>query len=752
MKLDRRSLRSKVARRIFFLFIACALLPIAALAYISFAQVTNYLHEQSQQRLRQASKAAALGIYERLLFLEAEMKTMASVLAAGARPQPPKLEDELGGDLRQRFNGLFVITPSGTLRPVLGHTGHPPQFTGDETAHVRAGKTLVSVQYPADLSPRIFMAMALKPEKASPSILLAEINPAYLWRASERDSLPPLTELSVLDESSQLLVSSAPMPPSFPQRLAVLVGQSTSGQFEWQHDGETYLASYWTLPLRFRFHVPKWTVVLSESKAHMLAALTQYKKTFPLVILISLGVVILLSTNQIRRRLVPLEQLQEGTRLIARREFDRPVTIKSGDEFEELAASFNAMARQLQKQFSTLATMAEIDRAVLSALDTEKILETVLSRISGIFPCDRASFILFQADGSPNVRLYLRNGNPEGATQAEPVTLNAEELETQWGGPQGAFLVENDPSHPLAPFFTHGIKAILAIPVFLAQRLSGIIALGYASTPALSEEDLLQARQLADQIAVAIHNSQLFEQTKKQAVELERVNRVKDEFLGIMSHELRTPITVILGYTGMVREKTLGEVNEEQDKALEAVTRHSMDLLDQVTSIMQATVIEVGATKIEPQQLNLLQLLDDLRSLYSIPLKKDLTIIWDYGRDLPTVRLDGTKLKYILRNLIGNAIKFTEKGSVTITARYLSSSRTAEFKVTDTGIGIPKEELTIIFEKFRQVDSSIRRTYGGVGLGLFIVRKFASMMGGSVEVESELGVGSTFTLTLPCEV
>ena len=180
-----------------------------------------------------------------------------------------------------------------------------------------------------------------------------------------------------------MLICSLPGRISFPEPVTLDMTRSSSGQFKWTHAEKEYLASYWSLPLQFRFFVPKWTIVLGESKADVLAPMANFKTIFPLVILMSLWVVLLLSIGQIRRSLVPLERLQEGTRRIAARDFESRAAVTSGDEFEELAGSFNAMASRLGRQFNTLATMAEIDRAILSALDTRKIVDVVLTRMRG---------------------------------------------------------------------------------------------------------------------------------------------------------------------------------------------------------------------------------------------------------------------------------------------------------------------------------------------------------------------------------
>ena len=231
---------------------------------------------------------------------------------------------------------------------------------------------------------------------------------------------------------------------------------------------------------------------------------------------------------------------------------------------------------------------------------------------------------------------------------------------------------------------------------------------------------------------------------------LVKANKAKDEFLSVMSHELRTPLNVVMGYTGMIREGILGSVNNEQSRALEKVIGRSSDLLTMISQILQATSIEAGKVQADRREFNLRDFLDGLKSNYEIPLNKPISVTWDYSPEACAVKTDSGKLRHILQNLINNAIKFTEKGSVAVTARYLPERRAVEFVVADTGIGIPKEMLPSIFEIFRQLDSSETRSYGGVGLGLYIVKKYTDLLEGTVEVQSDPGKGTAFTLTIPC--
>jgi len=231
---------------------------------------------------------------------------------------------------------------------------------------------------------------------------------------------------------------------------------------------------------------------------------------------------------------------------------------------------------------------------------------------------------------------------------------------------------------------------------------------------------------------------------------LVKANKAKDEFLRIMSHELRTPLNVLLGYSQLVKDGTFGTINQKQENALAKVIGRAKELMNMISEILRATSIEAGKVKAEMFQIHMGELLDDLKSSYDLPLDKNLTFKWDYPAEPRTISTDGDKLKHILQNLINNAVKFTDEGSITLTARYFPEVQAAEFKVVDTGIGIDQEKIPSIFEMFHQIDSSETRNHGGVGLGLYIVKKYTEVLGGQIQVNSEPGKGSAFTVTIPC--
>ncbi|MFB3884154.1 MAG: HD domain-containing phosphohydrolase [Thermodesulfobacteriota bacterium] len=512
MKFDPTFLRSKVAQRIFILFILCALIPITALAILSFSQVTQQLNEQSRDQLRHATKGLGLAVYERLLTLEDQMKLVASNMALGSGAPPPALPYDLSENLSERFKGLVLIKGNEKPFPCFGHIQDAPALSPSEKDYLRAGKTLVTTQSNSGLPACIFMSRVLDPKDPKAGRLLGQINLLYLLDLDEETSIPLMAKLSVLDQSNNPLYSSPEVGSSILQQVASTLHRSSVGQLELEKDGSEYIVSYWTVFLQPRFFVPKWTVVLTESKSDVLAPMTRFTRIFPLVILLSLLVVVYLSVIQIRRSLIPLEKLQEGTKQIAKSDFESPVTIQSGDEFEDLAASFNAMASRLGKQFKALTAMSEIDRAILSTLDTRKIVNTLLTRIPDVFPCDCVSVTLIEPDNPSSGRIHLRANKPWSEIRVKTVRFQPEEIRKIHDCAESFFVTYEDLPEHLAPLTEFGTKSFLVLPIFIKDKMAGIIHLGYLIPPVLIQDDLDQVRRLADQMAVALSNASLIKE------------------------------------------------------------------------------------------------------------------------------------------------------------------------------------------------------------------------------------------------
>ena len=514
MKIEKTFLRSKVAQRIFFLFFACALVPITALAIISFVSVNVALSKQTEDRLAQTSQNIVQEIRKHLIFISDELKMAASNLAADPKSSPYLAAQE-SETVFPRIKNLMLISEKGERRILYGNIAAPPEISSDMREQIfSSGKNLLLIQpIPVEQS-RIFMAIPLDPEFKNRDLLVAEIRPDFVWFMGDQDTLQRNTYLCVLNGSNRVLRSTLLPPLSLPEKVQALMSKEYAGQFEWIHRGKKYVSQYRPLPLSVYYVADDLKLVLSEPKALALQASHIFiRRSFPFVVLASLWLVLFLSIIQIRRSMVPLEKLKEGTQRIAKREFDSRVKVTSRDEFAEVAESFNTMASQLGKQFKALEAMGEIDRDILSVLNTEKIVNTVVTRIRDVFPCKSMSITVVDPQSPDKGQTYIGEDQDGGKKQVEKVKISSEEMQTLKENPE-TLLISVDENLPeyLAPLTRRGIKSFLVLPLFLKESLAGIIALGYVKQPHFSQEDLEQARRLANQVAVAFSNTRLIEE------------------------------------------------------------------------------------------------------------------------------------------------------------------------------------------------------------------------------------------------
>jgi signal transduction histidine kinase len=326
-----------------------------------------------------------------------------------------------------------------------------------------------------------------------------------------------------------------------------------------------------------------------------------------------------------------------------------------------------------------------------------------------------------------------------------------------------------------------GVRRYMVVPMIAMGELIGGLSFGDIALD-FPEEQIAIAKEVADQLAIAIAQARLRERVTQQAVDLERrveertlqlhesntqlkqevvergraeeeaerANQLKSEFLANMSHELRTPLNGIIGFSELLADEKPGPLNPTQKEYLGDVMDSGRHLLQLINDVLDLSKVEAGRMEIFEETFSLARAVDEVCSVIA-PLanKKRITIARGSLQALGDVTLDKKKCKQVLYNLLSNAVKFTEHGGRVEVRGIAVDENHLQLEVRDTGIGIKAEDMDRLFVEFRQLDSGAGRHHEGTGLGLALSRKIAHLMGGTIDVESEVGVGSVFTFTLP---
>jgi putative nucleotidyltransferase with HDIG domain len=477
------------------------------LAVISFFQVSDQLADNSQNRLHREALNLGMSIMERLIFAEAEMDVVSTYYAQSAEVGLNKIS----GDLMECFGGLAIISQDGSLlRTLLGDTRRWPALTTKLRNRIITGKALIFTSHRDDGSALVFMGKKIKDKAGREITFLAEIKSHYLLGLPPEEQNTFGTVRVSIAERGRIIVSTMTWEQNRNLMSSLMSNSSPIGSFSWSQGKDDYLASKAPLFLASRFNGPLWTLVLSEPKAEVYMPVASFKYTFILVTILALVVVMLLSTNQIRRYLVPLERLQEGTLRITKGDFSSRVDIKSNDEFEDLADSFNTMATKVDQQFKALDTMASIDRAILSVLDSDMIINTFLKRIGDILPCDAAGVCFRQDDSGMRWINHIRSIFKNGDEYPEIHRPNEEDLSLLQNNPEFLILTDDGPLPLYLMSLVHqGLKSFLVLPVIMNRQIKAIAYLASFRQNAFSRDYQIHARQVTDRMAVAFSNAYL---------------------------------------------------------------------------------------------------------------------------------------------------------------------------------------------------------------------------------------------------
>ena len=432
--------------------------------------------------------------------------------------------------------------------------------------------------------------------------------------------------------------------------------------------------------------------------------------------------------------------------------------------FAQVVRAEKALKEKAEQEAQDMAMIQTLSQSLPSSLDYKQILETLGDKINHVVHADE--FYIFTVDeAGHSSRGLLFGDEKEEKFSGKDVDLREYPTVQECLLKRSPVIQHNVHPKQLFPGEPVGSEDLVSplfptsigVPITFRGEMHGVILLGFDQ-----EDRLLSSREIefcqivAFATAIALSNAKKYEELQVEArrrqiiaEQLADANRLKSEYLASTSHELRTPIATIMGFGHLLGDGACGPLTQEQKKVMARLMDNARGLLAIVDSLLDYSKIERGEASLLVKRDDVRPLLDQLRrELAPLENKKPFKVKYEVEEEVPIIQTDWAKLKCVLLNILSNAIKFTDQGEVKLSVMNTANGNVS-FVVSDSGIGIPKDLIPLIFDKFRQLDGSPARNYEGTGLGLTISKNLAELVGGKIDVESEVGKGSKFKVTIP---
>ncbi|MDH5183894.1 MAG: EAL domain-containing protein [Gammaproteobacteria bacterium] len=557
IEVSKSYLNSKVGRRLTLLFILSALIPLLITAAISYTHVSKLLLDSSQTQTRAVAKSYGTTILERLNYLDQITHDLAQKL------QTDDLSNNANFEYLKKHFDTLVIYKNDASITLLGNEIIGLSFTAEESNHLKEGKPLITVLANENNFGSVYLSRLVDKNHYDKGFILGKIKPVYLW--GPRDSLSYNYQYCVFFNHVISMYCADIMTQQTQNTISNSLREKTN-PIVWQTDDNTYFGASWILYLKHQYMSSNLSIVAGQSKQDIFSPIRTFQLIFPLSILAAILIATFISLRHIFKILNPLDKLIAGTRQLADKQFNTPVDIKSNDEFEELADSFNDMSTALGKQFLALETLSKLDRLILSAPAPGHIIEIVIQYLSANIEKANVSISILKDSGTGDSILYMNAKHSLNSDSLKHFILSRESIVFLLSNKQGKLSHQGDDMfETLHPLIDANIKGFFVLPIVYKNKLYGSINVGlYGNNETLAAEDESQCLALSDRISVALASSDKEEQLYQQAhydnlTGLPNRQLLKDRFSREIIHAKREEQNVAILFLDLDRFKNIND-------------------------------------------------------------------------------------------------------------------------------------------------------------------------------------------------